>query len=214
MGLQDIVKLLRNIYYLNMNKCNFHGCDKPYCANGYCRTHNLRLYRHGDVNIVLRQETRTMDELKNKLFRFRKITEKGCWEWTRSRGTGGYGVLKHNKIDTSAHRASAFVFLDLPLDSEFCVLHHCDNPPCFNPDHLFVGTQKDNAVDMERKGRSYRTNFRGSMLPQAKLTEENVVEIKKLLSENVTGLAIAKKFNVGAMAISRIKNGKYWKHVV
>ena len=77
-----------------------------------------------------------------------------CWEWTGSRFASGYGQLPAQRDTGSlAHRASWRIHYGL-IPHGMCVLHHCDNPPCINPSHLFVGTNKDNSKDMVAKGRS------------------------------------------------------------
>ena len=76
----------------------------------------------------------------------------GCWLWLRSLRTNGYGQIWTGSIYMRAHRFS-WERARSPLKSGECVLHSCDVRSCVNPDHLFVGTKKDNAIDMVRKGR-------------------------------------------------------------
>lgn len=90
------------------------------------------------------------------------VVPNGCWEWTagrRGKGRKAYGVIHLRAISPSpisAHRAAAFLWLGTPFDRTITVCHHCDNPPCINPEHLFVGTAADNIRDMVAKGR-YRS---------------------------------------------------------
>jgi hypothetical protein len=79
----------------------------------------------------------------------------GCWEWTGHRNAAGYGHISLDGQFVLAHRHSWALFKGPIPDGLFC-LHRCDNPPCVRPDHLFMGTKKDNAMDMAAKGRHHR----------------------------------------------------------
>lgn len=81
------------------------------------------------------------------------VTSSGCWEYTGARNNKGYGKCMFGQKEISAHRLSAAVNLGLDLSSGLQACHDCDNPPCFNPDHLFIGTQSDNVRDCVAKGR-------------------------------------------------------------
>jgi len=76
----------------------------------------------------------------------------GCWNWTASKQKG-YGVMRYLGRAEMVHRISAHCFLRFDLRSPLKVLHKCDNKACFNPKHLFIGTQKDNIHDAIQKGR-------------------------------------------------------------
>lgn len=73
----------------------------------------------------------------------------GCWVWTAYKDPNGYGRFYHGKL---CHRISYEINVG-PIDKGLCICHHCDNPGCVNPDHLFVGTHQDNMDDKKRKGR-------------------------------------------------------------
>jgi HNH endonuclease len=105
----------------------------------------------------------------------------------------------------SAHRVSWEIHFG-PIPDGMCVLHKCDVPNCINPRHLFLGTKMDNAKDMIKKGRQKK----GALLPQAKLNEESVLEIR---NSTQTQKELAKKFGVSQTAISFAKNRLRWSHV-
>jgi hypothetical protein len=82
------------------------------------------------------------------------VETEGCWLWTGTINKAGYGQITPRKGHKAlAHRLS-WMMLRGDIPPGMCVLHHCDNPPCVNPEHLFIGTAKDNMQDMYRKGRA------------------------------------------------------------
>lgn len=120
----------------------------------------------------------------------------------------GYGRMCVNYKKIVAHRLS-WIIHNGTIPKEKCVLHICDVRRCVNPDHLFLGTYKDNSDDKVKKNRQQR----GSQVKLANLNEEQVVQIKKLLNKNVKQKLIALKFNVTPGAIWQIKTGLTWKHI-
>lgn len=90
------------------------------------------------------------------------------------------------------------------------VLHRCDNPPCCNPAHLFLGTRADNVADMIAKGRDRRGRFPGEKCNFAKLKESDVVEIRKRLAPQKT---LAAHYGVNVTTIQRIQYKQNWSHV-
>lgn len=110
---------------------------------------------------LLPRKLRNDEDLKQVLLSRRTVTESGCWEWTGARHQFGYGLIRAGKpsgtrlAQISVHRLSAELWLGMSPDSKLWVLHKCHNPPCFNPEHLFVGTQSDNIRDAIAKGRPH-----------------------------------------------------------
>jgi len=132
-----------------------------------------------------------------------------CWIWSAGIANDGYGVFGSHK-SFRAHRVSYELFVG-PIDDGLIVLHSCDNPACVNPSHLSLGTQSDNVHDMIRKGR--RKLAVGSRCGSSKLTEDSVMEIKRLSSTGVGTMELSRMFGVERHAIQKIKSGTTWTHV-
>ncbi len=89
-----------------------------------------------------------------------KSDSSGCWIWKASKNKQGYGYFKLDGRMQKAHRVSWMIFSGSVVKDDTCVLHHCDNPSCVRPNHLFLGTYSDNLIDSFKKGR--RDQHRGS----------------------------------------------------
>jgi hypothetical protein len=136
------------------------------------------------------------------------IRQEGCWGWSASL-SGKYGKVHYFGKYIMAHRASYMIHKGEIGDLN--VLHSCDNPPCTNPDHLFLGTTLDNVRDKIKKGRD--NTAKGENTRHAKLTGEQVIKIKRLLSSGVISRVIAEAFDVNMTTIADIKQGRSWKHI-
>lgn len=134
-----------------------------------------------------------------------------CWEWRGRLNEDGYGKLRFRSDDWAAHRLSWFLcFGEIP--EGMCVLHHCDNPKCVNPVHLFLGTHADNMRDMAQKGRRKHIGC-GEDNSSAKLTVSDVRCIHELRARGATQQAIADRFEVTQAHVSRILLGHVWENV-
>lgn len=136
-----------------------------------------------------------------------KDTPNGCWEWKRGRHSAGYGVLSIGKSMKLAHRYSYELHYGaIPPDVFVC--HHCDNPCCVNPAHLFLGTHDENMADMKSKGR--QNHGKGS----AKLTEAQVTEIRREYERGfTTRKALAIAYGVTRDAIYNVIRRRSWRHI-
>lgn len=142
--------------------------------------------------------------------KWKKDEATGCWVWTAAQASKGYGEIKIPKTrrQIPAHCLSYLIHRG-PIPAGTCVLHSCDNPPCVNPEHLFLGTKKDNAMDMVSKKR----HLYGQMHPNSKLTEAQVLKILSLIAAGLPQVMIAQMYHVNQMLISRIKHGERWAHL-
>lgn len=149
----------------------------------------------------------------------------GCIEWAGPRHDNGYGRFTYQRRQTLAHRAAWQLFRG-SIPNDLCVLHRCDNPPCVNPDHLFLGDRGDNARDMAAKGRQHvqrnpgrqpscppARKARGSGHGNAQLTEAQVLAIRTRRFQGELGKHLAVEFNCSTSLISAIVCGHFWRHV-
>lgn len=137
-----------------------------------------------------------------------RITESGCQIWTGALRPNGYGYLRFQSENISAHRAS-YTLAKGKIPENMFVCHTCDNRSCINPDHLFLGSHKDNMSDMTKKERQAKGIDHGG----AKLTEEDVLIIKKRIKAGDTQPEIANDYNVLRAAISKIVTKRTWRHL-
>jgi hypothetical protein len=141
---------------------------------------------------------------------FRLGTE--CWlfvGWRLPNGYGHIGSTGRGKKTLLAHRASWIAF-NGPIPSGLQVLHRCDVRACINPDHLFLGTPKDNMDDMDAKGRRRTPSHNGEKNPFSKLTEE---QAKTIRYGSKTAAEYAKEFGVAKITAQQCRRGHSWKHI-
>lgn len=134
-----------------------------------------------------------------------------CWEWRASRTKWGYGHFYVRGKDLGAHRASWVIAMGA-IPQGLCICHHCDNPPCVNPAHLFLGTHKTNAEDKYRKGRQgdgrTRRRVNPNFKPRSKVTVQDIRLIReRFASGEATKLQIATEFGICRRHVQRIVNG-------
>lgn len=137
----------------------------------------------------------------------RVLKTDSCWEWQGARMPMGYGQLSYDRKHTYAHRV-AWVLSFGPIPEGMKVLHRCDNPPCVNPSHLFLGTSHDNSLDAASKGRMAR----GSRHGQAKLTEGQVREIRSLFDAGTSQAELCRRFGISANPLWSIVHNHTWRH--
>ncbi len=146
-----------------------------------------------------------------RFWRFVIKTDGGCWEWSGCRTAQGYGQLRVGNRSLNAHRLSWEMHVG-PIPEGMLVCHHCDNRPCVNPAHLFVGDYKDNARDMVNKGRDYRgERLRGSAVATSKLVEDQIPGILARVASGESQPRIAREHGVSTTVINNIARGKAWQ---
>jgi len=129
-----------------------------------------------------------------------------CWLWQAGTNDQGYGTFRLGNMNR-AHRVS-FEITNGPIPEGLDVLHTCDNPPCVNPHHLWLGTNLDNVIDRETKQRG--NHPRGESHGRAKLTEEQARYIRASFE---CARVLATRFRISKTQVKDIKNKRAWKHI-
>jgi hypothetical protein len=137
----------------------------------------------------------------------------GCWLWAGRHDSKGYGRGHFLKRTMQlAHRFSYYSYKG-EIGLNMYVLHSCDNPACVNPDHLYLGDQKQNNIDRDSRGR--QKTKRGSEHKLAKLNEQQVLEIRRLHNpKEYPSRKLSKMFGVSQRKIMDILQGKSWNHLL
>ena len=137
----------------------------------------------------------------------------GCHNFLGFKDRNGYGRIKYQNRGYAAHRLF-WIIKNGELTSHQHILHHCDNPACFNIEHLFVGSNADNVADKVSKDRQYHPP-KGKLhhRSMAKLSEQQVIEIKSLLKRGYSQADIHRDFKVSRQIVSDIALGKTWNWI-
>lgn len=136
-----------------------------------------------------------------------------CWPWPGARWRAGYGQIRADHRLLKTHRLAYETFIG-PVPDGLYVCHTCDNPPCCNPAHLFLGSHDDNMADMTSKGRRVLPVIkRGAEHPNARLTPAAVVDIRSRVSAGDSMRSVARRYNVAPEAVRRIVRRQMWAHV-
>jgi hypothetical protein len=184
------------------NVCAVHGCSEYVKSRSLCQKHLQRKVKYGkDPHVVL---PRDLDDAGK--FRLRYQESDGCWEWKGRKDVKGYGQFtsRDNGVKHKRAHRMAYELKHGSITDNLLVCHKCDNPGCVNPDHLFLGTDSDNMVDMVKKNR--HVPGKGN-----KLSPEDVLMIRN--ASNLTHSVLAEMFNTTRANIGMIVNRKTWKHI-
>ena len=159
------------------------------------------------IAMTKQYRTRNSASLKERLEARSAPQPNGCVHFVGHRNRDGYGRMSYKRKFQFAHRLSFICHIgEIPVGLH--VLHRCDNPPCINPEHLFLGTHADNMADRTRKGRG--ADRRGVNNVLVKLTENQVIEIRASTKRQ---RELAVEYGVSLIQISRIRLRKRWIHI-
>lgn len=159
----------------------------------------------------------------NERFWAKVDTSGDCWKWTASCNRKGYGQFRYDGRWKRAHRFSWELHNGAAIPVGLFVCHHCDNPACVRPDHLFLGTHEDNMRDMVEKGhgsggRGPRTGERLASSPRGerhgahKLMAKDVSRIRQMYAMGGwTQAALGRHFGVHTAQIGRIVRHENWR---
>ncbi len=137
-----------------------------------------------------------------------RVPESGCWIWDGAVSSSGYGKLRSKYTQHTAHKVSYEVFKG-PIQPGKYVCHHCDVRACVNPEHLFLGSPKENQQDMAKKMRHAYGDRNGN----SKLSEDQAKSILSMRNSGKTKTSVGDAFGVSRVAVAKIWSGALWSHL-
>ncbi|PCK27817.1 HNH endonuclease [Rhodococcus qingshengii] len=197
-----------------MRTCSESDCDRKHYGRGLCKLHYLRAWTKGDHDNHPRKMVKPGANLDERLRHHGWTkTERGCWEWNGSRNKGGYGQLAQgksrdgnskNSVPILASRAAYMAWIG-PVPPGMAVCHRCDNPPCINPAHLFLGTLHENNADSAQK----RRTANGERKSSHKLSDSQIDEIRaRYAAGGISQSELGREYGVSQQLIGMIADGR------
>lgn len=189
--------------------CTIENCNADHYAFGLCGKHYKRFKKYGDPLGGIKNHA----PLEERFWKF-VVKNDDCWSWSGNKTLSGYGrVSAGAKKDgyKLAHRLSWEIHNNSSIPDGMFVMHKCDNPECTNPEHLTIGTPKENTQDMIQKGRKRTVASVGLGNGKSLLNEEKVRLIRQ---SNLPHAVIARELGVSSNCVRGVRIGRTWSHVV
>lgn len=190
-----------------MKTCLVKDCNRAVLAKDLCKAHYQRVAHHGSTDLLPK---------KTDIERFMArvvVMPSGCWHWRGAHIEGGRPLFTIRRKNVLASRAALILIRGVSFAAGMCACHHCDNPSCCNPAHLFVGTQADNMRDASEKGRLRGPKVLGERHASAKLTEAQVLGVRSRHAAGSSLSSLAREHGVAVQSIRAIVRRSTWKHI-
>jgi hypothetical protein len=190
--------------------CKVENCNGKVVGWGFCQKHYRRFMKYGDPD----DRKHCQAPMAVRFWRFvEKKSLDECWEWIGPKRPNGYGqISRETRAEGSmaSHRFSWELANGKSIPDGMVVMHKCDNPSCVNPNHLSIGTYRDNMIDMMQKGRKKTVSIKGEENARSIINEEVVREIR---SSSLSHAELGRKFGVSPNCIRGVRIGRTWSHV-
>jgi len=190
--------------------CVYPDCGKEVASWGYCQKHYKRTKKYGSPH----PRKNSQEPLGIRFWAFvekKEIDE--CWPWGGNLQPNGYGrfsIGKKQEGSDGAHRVSWRLANKQDIPKGMHIMHKCDNPSCVNPNHLTIGTAKENTQDMIRKGRKKTVAPLGTENGKSLLDAEKVLLIR---SSNLNHAALGRQLGVSPNCVRGVRIGRTWSHI-
>jgi len=193
-------------------KCLVNGCEADVRVKSLslCYKHYVRFKTHSSVGF----KKHARGTLEERFWNFvDKKSEDECWHWTGQILSNGYGRISvgaRNLGNELAHRVSWRLANKQEIPEKMVVMHKCDNPKCVNPNHLNIGTHKQNTQDMITKGRKRVVSPKGEGNGKSLLDAEKVRLIR---SSKLNHAELGRQLGVSTSCIRGVRTGRTWSHI-